>query len=92
MHVVDAEVWCVGSFSQVHTEETQMATGRAERFERKNVIVDGSKVRRLRRTLRASSESAAIRIAVDRTLALEEAVAALERLRRRGTWGKRLAS
>ncbi len=25
-------------------------------------------------------------------LALEEAVAALERLRRRGTWGKRLAS
>ena len=69
-----------------------MATGRAERLERKNVIVDAGKVRRLRRTLRASSESAAIRIAVERTLALEEAVAALERLRRRGTWGKRLAS
>lgn len=69
-----------------------MAAGRAERLERKNVIVDGDKVRRLRRTLQASSESAAIRIAVERTLALEEAVAALERLRRRGTWGKRLAS
>ncbi len=69
-----------------------MAAARAERFGRKNVIVDGGKVRRLRRTLGASSESAAIRIAVERTLALEEAVAALERLRRRGRWGKRLAS
>ncbi len=69
-----------------------MAVDRADRFERKNVIVDVGKVRRLRRTLRASSESAAIRIAVERTLALEEAVAALERMRRRGTWGKRLAS
>lgn len=52
-----------------------MATVRAERLARKNVIVDAAKVSRLRRTL-----------------ALEEAVAALERLRRRGTWGKRLAS
>ena len=69
-----------------------MATDRAERLERKNVIVDAGKVRRLRRTLRTSSESAAIRIAVERTLALEEAVAALARMRRRGTWGKRLAS
>lgn len=63
-----------------------------ERLERKNVIVDAGKVRKLQRTLRASSESAAIRIAVDRTLAFEEAVAALERMRRRGTWGRRLAS
>jgi hypothetical protein len=69
-----------------------MAAGRAQRLERKNVIVDAAKVRRLRRTLRTSSESAAIRIAVERTLDLEEAVAALERMRRRGTWGKRLAS
>ena len=68
-----------------------MVSGRAERLERKNVIVGGDKIRRLRRTLRASSESAAIRIAVERTLALEEAMAALERLKRRGTWGKRLA-
>lgn len=64
---------------------------RTERLERKNVIVDGGRVRRLRRVLRASSESAAVRIAVERTLDLEAAVAALERLRRRGTWGKRLA-
>jgi hypothetical protein len=69
-----------------------MATERAERLERKNVIVDARKVRRLQRTLRASSESAAIRIAVERALAFEEAVVALERMRRRGTWGKRLAS
>jgi len=69
-----------------------MAAARAQRLERKNVIVDAGKVRRLRRTLRTSSESAAIRIAVERTLALEEAVVALERMRRRGTWGKRIAS
>ena len=65
---------------------------RPQRLERKNVIVDASKVRRLRRTLRTSSESAAIRIAVKLTLALEEAMAALERMRRRGTWGERIAS
>lgn len=69
-----------------------MAAVRAHRLERKNVIIDAGKVRRLRRTLGTSSESAAIRIAVERTLALEEAVAALERMRRRGTWGKRIAS
>jgi hypothetical protein len=69
-----------------------MAADRAKRLERKNVIVDGRKVRRLRQTLRASSESAAIRIAVERTLAFEEAVAVLERMRRRGTWGRRFAS
>ena len=74
-----------------YTPEVQMATVRNGRLERKNVIVNASRVRRLRRALRASSESAAIRIAVERTLDLEEAIAALERLRRRGTWGKRLA-
>jgi hypothetical protein len=68
-----------------------MAAARVQRLERKNVIVDAGKVRRLRRTLRTSPESAAIRIAVERTLALEEAVAALERMRRRSTWGKRIA-
>ena len=73
-------------------EKIAMAAARAQRLERKNVIVDAGKVRRLRRTLRTSSESAAIRIAVERTLALEEAVAALQRMRRRGTWGKRIAS
>lgn len=69
-----------------------MAANQATRFERKNVIVDADKVRRLQRTLQASSESAAIRIAVERALALEEAVLALDRLRRRRTWGKRLVS
>jgi hypothetical protein len=68
-----------------------MAAARAERLQRRSVIVDPRKVRRLRRTLRTASESAAIRIAVDRTLALEVATAALERIRARGTWGKRIA-
>jgi hypothetical protein len=68
-----------------------MTRATTERLERKNMIVDAVKVRRLQRALQASSESAAIRIAVDRALALEEAVAAFDRLRRRGTWGQRLA-
>ena len=60
-------------------------------MDRKNFIVDGSKVKRLKRVLRTSSESEAIRVAVDRALNAEEAIAALERLRKRGTWGKNLA-
>jgi len=67
------------------------AAVRAQRLERRSIIVDARKVRRLRRTLRTASESAAIRIAVERTLALEAATAALERMRARGTWGKRIA-
>ena len=41
--------------------------------------------------LGASSESEAVRVAVDRALDAEEAIAALERLRKRGSWGKNLA-
>ena len=62
-----------------------------QRLDRKNFIVDGSKVKRLRKILGVSSESGAIRVAVDRTLDAAEAIAALERLRKRGTWGKNLA-
>ena len=68
-----------------------MAKAEAQRLDRKNFIVDGSKVKRLKRVLRTSSESEAIRVAVDRALNAEEAIAALERLRKRGTWGKNLA-
>ncbi|MBI2988905.1 MAG: hypothetical protein HYY45_19260 [Deltaproteobacteria bacterium] len=68
-----------------------MAKAAAQRLDRKNFIVDGSKVKRLKRVLRTSSESEAIRVAVDRALDAEEAIAALERLRKRGTWGKNLA-
>lgn len=64
---------------------------KAHALDRKNFIVDGNKVKRLRRILRAPSESEAIRVAVDRALNAEEAVAALERLRKRGTWGRNLA-
>ena len=62
-----------------------------QRLDRKNFIVDGSKVKRLQKILGVSSESGAIRVAVDRTLDAAEAIAALERLRKRGTWGKNLA-
>ena len=68
-----------------------MAKAEAQRLDRKNFIVDGSKVKRLKRVLRTSSESEAIRVAVDRALNAEEAIATLERLRKRGTWGKNLA-
>ena len=68
-----------------------MAKAEAQRLDRKNFIVDGSKVKKLKRVLRTASESEAIRVAVDRALNAEEAIAALERLRKRGTWGKNLA-
>lgn len=61
------------------------------RLDRKNLIVDGSKVKRLQRILNVPSESEAVRVAVDRTLDAEAAIAALERMRRRGTWGRNLA-
>jgi hypothetical protein len=64
----------------------------ARHLERKNVVVDAGKVRRLRKALGAASESEAIRAAVERVLGFEEAVSALERLRKRRTWGKRFAS
>ena len=65
-----------------------MAKAEAQRLDRKNFIVDGSKVKRLKRVLRTSSESEAIRVAVDRALNAEEAIAALERLRKRGKIGR----
>jgi hypothetical protein len=68
-----------------------MAKAETQRLERKNFIVDSSKVKRLKKVLRTSSESEAVRVAVERALNAEEAVAALERLRKRGTWGKNLA-
>ena len=59
---------------------------KAQALDRKNFIVDGSKVKRLQRMLHVPSESEAVRVAVNRALDAEKAVAALERLRRRGTW------
>lgn len=65
--------------------------GQVARMERKNFIVDGNKVKRLRKILGAPSESEAVRAAVERALNAAEAIAALERLRKRGTWGRNLA-
>lgn len=61
------------------------------KLDRKNLIVDGAKVRRLQRALKVPSESEAVRVAVDRALRGEEAVAALMKLRARGTWGEKIA-
>lgn len=58
---------------------------------RKNLMVNEGKVRRLRHLVGASTESEAVRFAVDQALAAEEAIRALERLRKRGTWGRHLA-
>ena len=51
---------------------------------RKNLIVDETTVRALKRALKVSTESEAVRIAVRDRLGIEEAQAAFERIRRRG--------
>lgn len=53
---------------------------------RKNLMVESKKLQALRKLLGSSSESEAVREAIDRTLAGEEIIAAFERLRKRGTW------
>ncbi len=63
---------------------------KALRLDRKNLIVNGKRLKRLQRILKAKSESEAVRLAIDRTLDAEEAIAALKRLRERETWGKNL--
>ena len=68
-----------------------MAKAQTQTLDRKNFIVDGRKIKRLQKILRVPSESEAIRVAVERALNAEEAIAALERLRKRGTWGRDLA-
>jgi hypothetical protein len=70
----------------------EMPKAAMSRLDRKNFIVDGRKVRKLRSVLGASSESEAIRVAVDRTLDAASAIVALERLRKRGTLGRNLGS
>jgi hypothetical protein len=54
-------------------------------LKRKNFMVEEAKVRRLRRTLGARSDSEAVRLAIERELAAKEALTALRRLRARGT-------
>jgi hypothetical protein len=70
---------------------SRRGTTKAPQFVRTKVTLAESKARRLQQLLRARSESAAIRSAVDRALAGERALRALERLQKSSTWGKRLA-
>jgi len=51
-------------------------------------MVDDAKIRRLRSVLRASSDSAAVRAVVENALNSTGAIRALERLRKRKTWGR----
>lgn len=51
---------------------------------RKNLVVDQDEVRALKRVLKVATESEAVRIAVRDRLALEDAQAALHRIRSRG--------
>jgi hypothetical protein len=54
-------------------------------FERVNLIVERGKMNRLRRELRARSNSEAVRMAIDRELAITGIQDALRGLRERGT-------
>jgi len=54
-------------------------------LKRTNLLLEEGKVNKLRRRLRARSNSEAVRIAIDRELAAKEALAALRSLRERGT-------
>jgi hypothetical protein len=58
----------------------------SRKLKRRNFIVEPDKVRQLRRALMARSDSeAAVRLAIERQLAAKKALAALRRLRDRGT-------
>ncbi len=59
-----------------------MRTGRTRK--RKNLIVDEGAIRALRRRLGAATESEAVRIAVEERLLMEDAIAAMRRIRARG--------
>ncbi len=54
-------------------------------LKRLNLVLEERKVNELRRRLRARSKSEAVRMAIDRELAAKDALAALRRLRKRGT-------
>ncbi|MFB3059958.1 MAG: hypothetical protein ACE10C_01155 [Candidatus Binatia bacterium] len=58
--------------------------------DRKNILVNGQKVKRLQKLLQVRSVSEAVQVAVDRSLDAKEAIHGLRRLQERGTWGRHL--
>ncbi len=60
---------------------------RKSHVDRKNILVNGQKVKRLQKILQVKSASEAVRVAVDRTIDAEKAIHALRSLKERGTWG-----
>jgi hypothetical protein len=71
----------VGDYTPAGRELRVKASGS---LSRKNLVVDAGEIRELRRRLGTATESEAVRTAVRERLAVEDAVAALLRLRRRG--------
>lgn len=62
-----------------------MAKAASEKMARKNLIVNESQIKQLRRVLGVQTESEAVRIAVSRALHTRQALTALRRMRARGT-------
>ena len=58
------------------------------RVVKKTVRLDPDKLARLQKLLQTSSASAAVRQAIDRTLAHSEALQAARRIQRRGTFAR----
>lgn len=54
----------------------------------KTVQVDGKQLAKLRRLLRVKTDEEALQIAIDQTLAAEDAIEAARKLRERGTFGR----
>ena len=69
---------------RIYTRQTDIRMASGSNLARKNLIVDETAVRALKQALKVSTESEAVRITVRDRLAIEEAQAAFERIRRRG--------
>jgi hypothetical protein len=54
----------------------------------KTVQVDGKQLAKLRKLLRVKTDEEALQIAIDQTLAAEDAIEAARKLRERGTFGR----
>jgi glutamyl/glutaminyl-tRNA synthetase len=69
----------------VFREEIERMKKSAERLTRKSVLLNARKLEQIRQRLNASSESEAIRMAIDNLLLEDEVMGAVESLRKRGT-------
>ncbi len=54
----------------------------------KTVQIDGKQLAKLRRLLRVKTDEEALQIAIDQTLAAEDAIEAARKIQQRGTFGR----